>query len=90
MKDPLLFAETVSEFDTVLRIFGKEFSKFYGNCCWVDLIWVSGRVEDLSCDMEGVSDDYNMLDIRVGNCLVNAVSDSKELSLSCGYIDCSM
>ena len=56
----------------------------------MDLIWVSGRVEDLSCDMEGVSDDYNMLDIRVGNCLVNAVSDSKELSLSCGYIDCSM
>jgi len=51
---------------------------------------VSKRVEDLSCDMEGVSDDYNMLDIGVSNCLVNAASDSKELGFGCGYIDCSM
>jgi len=51
---------------------------------------VSERVKDLSCDIEGVSDDYNMLDIGVGNCLVNAVLDSKELGLSCGYIDCPM
>ena len=36
MKDLLLFARTVPEFDMVLRIFGKEFSKFYGNWCWVE------------------------------------------------------
>ena len=47
-------------------------------------------VEDFSCNMEGVSDDYNILDIRVGNCLVNAASDSKELSFSYGYINYSM
>ena len=51
---------------------------------------MSGRVKDLSCDMEGVSDDYNILDIRVSDCLVNTTLDSKELSLGCGYIDCSM
>ena len=51
---------------------------------------MSERVEDISCDMEGVSDDYNMLDIGVSDCLVNATSDSKELGLSYGYIDCSM
>ena len=49
---------------------------------------MSRRVEDLSCNMEGVSDDYNILDIGVSDCLVNAVSDSKELGLGCGYIDC--
>ena len=38
--------------------------------------------------MEGVSDNYNMLDIGAGDCLVNATSDSKKLSLSYGYIDC--
>ena len=51
---------------------------------------MSGRVKDLSCDIEGVSDNYNMLDIRVGACLVNAALDSKELGLSCSYIDCPM
>ena len=90
MKDPLLFAGTVLEFDMVLRIFEKEFSEFYGNCYWVDLIWVSRRVKDLSCDMEEVSNDYNMLDIGVGDYLVNTTSDSKELGLSYGYIDCPM
>ena len=40
--------------------------------------------------MERVSDDYNMFDIGVSNYLVNAISDSKELGLSCGYIDCPM
>jgi len=51
---------------------------------------MSGRVKDFSCDIEGVSDDYNMLDIGVGDCLVNATLDSKELGLDCGYINCSM
>jgi len=49
---------------------------------------VSRRVEDLSCDMERVSDNYNMLDIEIGNYLVNATSDSKELGFGCSYIDC--
>jgi len=56
----------------------------------VDLIWVSERVKDLSCNMEGVSDDYNMLDIRVSNCFINATSDSKELGLGYDYINCPM
>jgi len=32
MKRPLLFARTVPKFNTVAKIFGKEFSKFHGNC----------------------------------------------------------
>ena len=40
--------------------------------------------------MEEVSDNYNMLDIKVSDYLVNATLDSKKLSLSCGYIDCPM
>ena len=48
---------------------------------------MSERVEDISCDMEGVSDDYNVFDVGVSNCLVNTTLDSKELSFCCGDIN---
>jgi len=87
MKCPMLITGAVPKFDTVLRIFRKEFSKFCGNYSRVDLIWMKGRVKDLSCNMKRVSDDYNVFDVGVGNCLVNTTLDSKELSFSYGNID---
>ena len=87
MKCPLLFTRAIPKFNTVLRIFEKEFSKFYGNSCRVDLIWVSGRVEDPSCDIKGISDDYDMFNVMVSNCLVYTTLNNKELSLGCGNID---
>ena len=48
---------------------------------------MSRRVEDLSCNIERVSDDNYVVGFRDGDCLVNTISDSKKLGLSCGYID---
>ena len=87
MKCPLLFTEAVPKFNIVLRIFGKEFSKFCGNYCKVDLIWISERVKNLSCDIEGVSNDYSVFDVGVSDCLVNTALDSKKLGLGYGNID---
>ena len=84
MKCPLLITGAVPKFDIVLRIFRKEFCE---NCSRVNLIWMRERVEDLPHDMEGVSDDYNVFDVGVSNCLVNTTLDSKELSFCCGDIN---
>jgi len=56
----------------------------------VDLIWVSRRVEDLSCDVKRVSDDNYVVGIGVGDCLIDTTSDSEKLSLCCGYVDSLM
>jgi len=48
------------------------------------------RVEDLPCDVEEVSDDDYVVGVGDGDCLVNATSDSKKLSLSYSYIDSLM
>ena len=50
------------------------------------LVQMSGRVEYLSCDMERVSNDYNMLYTGVSDSLINTTSDCEELSLSSGNI----
>ena len=54
------------------------------------LVQMSERVENLSCDMEGVSNDYNMLYIRISDSLINITSDYEELSLGNGNISVSM
>jgi len=87
MKCPMLFTRAIPKFDTVLRIFGKTFSKFHGNSCRVNLIWMSGRVKDSSCDMKGVSDDNNVLNVMISDCLVYTVSNSEKFSLGYGNID---
>ena len=61
MKCSLLFAETVPEFDMIHRIFRKEFSEFWGDYYRVNLAWMSGQIKYLPCDMERVSNDYDML-----------------------------
>ena len=48
---------------------------------------MSGRVKDSSCDMKGVSDDNNVLDIMISDCLVYTISNSKKLSLGCSNVD---
>jgi len=48
---------------------------------------MSGRVEYLPCDMEGVSNDYDMLYTGVSNSLINTISDCKELSLGSGDVN---
>ena len=48
---------------------------------------MSGRVKDSSCDMKGFSDDNNVLDIMISNCLVYTALNSKKLSLGYGNID---
>jgi len=83
----MLFTRAVPKFDMILRIFGKKLSKFCGNSCRVNLIWMSGRVEDSSCDMKRVGNDNNVLDIMISDCLVYTTLNSKKLSLSCGNID---
>ena len=87
MKCPILFTRAIPKFNTVLRIFGKKFSKFYGNSYRVNLIWMSGRVEDSSCNMKGVSDNNNVLDIMISDHLVYTTLNSKKLSLSYGNVD---
>ena len=86
MKCPILFTRAIPKFNTVLRIFGKKFSKFYGNSYRVNLIWMSGRVEDSSCNMKGVSDNNNVLDIMISDHLVYTTLNSKKLSLSYGNV----
>ena len=54
------------------------------------LVQMSRRVEYLSCNMEGVSNDYNMLYTGVSDSLINTTSDCEELSLSSGNISGSM
>ena len=54
------------------------------------LVQMSERVENLSCDMEGVSNDYNMLYTRISDSLINITSDYEELSLGNGNISVSM
>ena len=46
------------------------------------LVQMSGRVKYLSCDIEGVSNNYNMLYTGVSDSLINTTSDCEELSLS--------
>jgi len=48
---------------------------------------MSKRVKDLSCNVEGVSDDDYIVGVGDGDCLANAASDSEKLSLSCSYIN---
>jgi len=87
MKCPLLFTGTVPEFDTIHKILGKEFSEFCGDCCRIYLVWMGGRVKYLSCDMEGVDNDYDILYAGVSDNLINTTSDCEELSLSSGNIN---
>jgi len=56
----------------------------------VDLIWMSGRVKDSSCDVKGVGDDYDMFDVMVNNYLIYTAMNGKELSFSCGNINSSV
>ena len=42
---------------------------------------MSERVEYLSCNMEEVGNDYNMLYTGVSNSLINTTSDCEELSV---------
>jgi len=51
---------------------------------------MSRRVKNLSYYVERVSDDDYAVGVGDSNCLVNAALDSKNLSLSCGYIDGTM
>ena len=48
---------------------------------------MSGRVKNSSCNMKEVSDNNNVLDIIISNCLVYTALNSKKLSLSCDNID---
>ena len=48
---------------------------------------MSGRVKDSSCDVKGVSDDYDMFDVMVSDYLVYTVTNSKELSFGYSNID---
>jgi len=43
----------------------------------MNLIWIYWRVEDPPNSMEGISDDYYMIDIEAGDCLIYAVLDSE-------------
>ena len=54
------------------------------------LVQMSGRVENLSCDMERVGNDYNMLYTRISNSLINTTPDYEELSLGSGNISVPM
>jgi len=83
----MLFIRAIPKFDIVLRIFGKKFSKFYRNKCRVNLIQMSGKVKNSSCNMKEVSDKNNVLDIMISNCLVYTALNSKKLSLGYGNID---
>ena len=51
------------------------------------LVWMSGRVEYLPCDIEGVSNDYDMLYTGVSDSLINTISDCNKLSLSSGDVN---
>jgi len=48
---------------------------------------MSGRVEDSSCNMKGVGDNNNVLDIMISDYLVYTTLNSKKLSLSYGNVD---
>ena len=48
---------------------------------------MSGRVEDSSCNMKGVGDNNNVLDIMISDHLVYTTLNSKKLSLSYGNVD---
>jgi len=48
----------------------------------MDLIQISGRVKDSSCNVKGVGDDYDMFDVMVSNHLVYTTTNSKELSIT--------
>jgi len=43
---------------------------------------MSERIEDSSCNVKGVSDDYDIFDV-----MVYTATNGKELSFSCGNID---
>ena len=51
---------------------------------------MSGRVKNSSCNMKGVSDNNNVLDIMISDCLVYTTSNSEKLSLGYGNIDSSV
>jgi len=48
---------------------------------------MSGRVKDSSCDVKGVSDDYDMFGIMISDRLVYTAVNGKELGFGCGNID---
>ena len=48
---------------------------------------MSERVKDFSCDMKGVSDDNDVFDVVVSDCLVYTISNGKELILSYSNVD---
>jgi len=48
---------------------------------------MSGRVEDSSCDVKGVGNDYDMFGVMVSDCLFYTVTNGKKLSFSYGNID---
>ena len=48
----------------------------------MDLIWMSWRVEDSSCDVKGVGDDYDVFDIMVSSHLVIPQQMAKSSALA--------
>ena len=72
-----MFARAVPKFDMITKVLRKEFSKFLGYCSRMNLVWVNREVKDLPCSTKEVSDDYYIIGIRAGDCLIYAASDSK-------------
>ena len=48
------------------------------------------RVNYLLSSIKGVSDDYYIIDILIGNCLIYFTTYSKKFGFSCGDVDSSV
>ena len=82
-------AWTFPEHDWVVWVFGKEKAQIFQNSHWLDLKQIGGWVKYSLSSMNGVGDDNNLGDIRLGYGLIDVTSNSKYLGFCASY-ECSM
>jgi len=77
MEGPFSIARAIPKFDDIGRMFIEKQPKIlqYGNILL--LIGMNGRIEDMMCQMDRISDNDDSSNIHDLDCLVNPTSDSE-------------
>jgi len=85
---PIVFAQALPKFDCILIMIIEELSEVVKNKSYLLLKYVSRRVKDIFCHMDGICNNNDFIYALETGCLINAVSDSKEFGFSTSNVDC--
>ena len=90
MKRPFSAARAIPKSDRVARTFVKESSKILRNSNGLQLVWMRGWIKNVSCSMNGVSDDNDTFNVGDLYSLIYSTSNREQLCFSGSDIDCMM